>query len=135
MVLRMQGDRRRADVRRLAQQALTRLSPAIAALIASMESRADSLKPFLDSGSVGLTSDGYLEIRDPNAVPLADRNRLRKLISDDNAERAALYREIASENGHPEWESDIRGTFAERWIANARAGWYYKTSAGAWKQK
>lgn len=28
----MQGDRRRADVRRLAQQALTRLSPAIAAL-------------------------------------------------------------------------------------------------------
>ena len=28
----MQGDRRRADVRRLAQQALTRLRPAIAAL-------------------------------------------------------------------------------------------------------
>ncbi len=32
MVLRMQGDWRRADVRRLAQQALTRLRPAIAAL-------------------------------------------------------------------------------------------------------
>lgn len=110
-------------------------SPAIAALVASMESRAGSLEPFLGSGAVGLTSDGYLEIRDPNAVPLADRNRLRKLVSDDNADRAALYREIASENGHPEWEADIRGTFAERWIANARAGWYYKTGAGAWKQK
>jgi uncharacterized protein len=110
-------------------------SPAINALIASMEARAGSLEPFLDSGAVGLTSDGYLEIRDPNAVPLADRNRLRKLVSDDNAERAALYREIASENGHPEWETDIRGTFAERWIANAHDGWYYKSSAGTWKQK
>ena len=42
---------------------------------------------------------------------------------------------IATANGHPEWEADIRGTFAERWIANARAGWYYKTGAGDWKQK
>lgn len=118
-----------------AQADLDVSSPAINALIDSMESRAASLEPFLDSGAVGLTSDGYLEIRDANSVPLADRNRLRKLVSDDNADRSALYREIATENDHPEWEADIRGTFADRWIAKARDGWYYKTSAGAWKQK
>ena len=110
-------------------------SPAIRALTASMKGRAGQLEPFFGSGAIGLTADGLVEIRDANAVPLADRNKLRKLVSDDNADRNSLYREIASANGHPEWESDIRGTFAERWIANARPGWYYKSGAGAWTRK
>ncbi len=110
-------------------------SPAIRALTASMKSRAGQLDPFLNSGAVGLTADGMLEIRDANAVALADRNRLRKLVADDNADRNSLYREIASANGHPEWEADIRSTFAERWIANARAGWYYKSKSGNWTKK
>ena len=110
-------------------------SPAIRALTASMKGRAGDLEAFFGSGAIGLTSDGLVEIRDANAVALADRNRVRKLVADDNADRNSLYREIASANGHPEWESDIRSTFAERWIANARAGWYYKSKAGAWTQK
>jgi uncharacterized protein YdbL (DUF1318 family) len=110
-------------------------SPAIRALTASMKSRAGDLEPFFTSGAVGLTSDGLVEIRDANAVPLADRNRLRKLVSDENADRNSLYKEIATANGHPEWEADIRGTFAERWIANARAGWYYKKGGGNWTRK
>ena len=110
-------------------------SPAIRALTASMKGRAGQLEPFFSSGAVGLTSDGLLEVRDANAVALADRNKVRKLVADDNADRNSLYREIAGANGHPEWEADIRSTFAERWIANARAGWYYKSKAGAWTQK
>jgi uncharacterized protein YdbL (DUF1318 family) len=110
-------------------------SPAIRALTSSMKSRAGQLDPFFASGAIGLTADGLVEVRDANAVPLADRNRVRKLVADDNADRNALYREIASANGHPEWESDIRSTFAERWIAKARAGWYYKSSSGAWTRK
>lgn len=110
-------------------------SPAIRALTASMKTRNADLEPFLSSGAIGLTSDGLIEIRDANTVPLADRTRLRTLVSADNADRESLYREIASANGHPEWEADIRSTFAERWIANARAGWYYKSKAGAWTQK
>ena len=110
-------------------------SPAIRALTASMKGRAGQLEPFFSSGAVGLTADGLLEVRDANAVALADRNKLRKLVADDNADRNSLYREIAGANGHPEWEADIRSTFAERWIANARAGWYYKSKAGAWTQK
>jgi uncharacterized protein YdbL (DUF1318 family) len=110
-------------------------SPAIRALTASMKGRAANLEALFASGAIGLTADGLVEIRDANAVPLADRNRVKKLISDDNADRNALYREIATANGKPEWEADIRSTFAERWIANARAGWYYKTKAGAWAQK
>lgn len=110
-------------------------SPAIRALTASMRARAAELEPFFDSGAVGLTSDGLVELRDANAVPLADRNRVRKLVSDENGDRNSLYREIASANGHPEWESDIRSTFAGRWVANARAGWYYKPAGGGWTKK
>ncbi len=110
-------------------------SPAIRALTASMKGRAADLEPFFNSGALGLTSDGLIEIRDGNAVPLADRTRLRSLVSADNADRNSLYREIATANGHADWEADIRSTFAARWIANARASWYYKTSAGVWKQK
>ena len=110
-------------------------SPAIRALTSSMKSRAGDLDPYFDSGAIGLTSDGLIELRDANAVPLADRNRARKLVSDDNADRNALYREIANANKHPEWESDIRTTFADRWIANARIGWYYKKGSGDWAQK
>lgn len=118
-----------------AQADLDISSPAIRALTASMKARAGDLDPYFSSGAVGLTADGLVEIRDANAVPLADRNRLRKLVADENADRNSLYREIATANGNPGWEADIRSTFAERWIANARAGWYYKSGAGAWTQK
>lgn len=110
-------------------------SPAIRALTASMKGRAGELEGFYASGAIGLTSDGLVEVRDANAVALADRNRLRKLVADDNSDRNSLYREIASANGHPEWEADIRSTFAERWIANARPGWYYKSKSGGWTKK
>ena len=110
-------------------------SPAIRALTASMKGRAGELNPFFSSGAIGLTADGLVEIRDANAVALADRNRLRKLVADENADRNSLYREIATANGNPDWEADIRSTFAQRWVANARAGWYYKSNAGAWTQK
>jgi uncharacterized protein YdbL (DUF1318 family) len=110
-------------------------SPAIRALTASMKARAGQLDPFFGSGAIGLTADGLVEVRDANAVALADRNRLKKLVADENADRSSLYREIATANGNPDWEADIRSTFAERWIANARPGWYYKSAAGAWTKK
>ena len=118
-----------------AQADLDISSPAIRALTASMKSRAGDLDPFFNSGAIGLTSDGLVEIRDANAVALADRNRLRKLVAEENADRNSLYREIATANGHAEWETDIRKTFAERWVANARAGWYHKSKAGDWARK
>jgi uncharacterized protein YdbL (DUF1318 family) len=76
-----------------------------------------------------------VEVRDQNLIPLPERNAARKLVADENADRANLYREIASANGHPEWEADIRKTFAERWSSKAAAGWYYQDSSGTWKQK
>ena len=108
-------------------------SPAINTIRASMEARFAALKPFYDNGSVGMTADGLITVRDLNAVPLRDRKTVSTLVADENRDRNALYKEIARANGHTEWEADIRSTFAKRWIANAPAGWWYQD--GGWKKK
>lgn len=110
-------------------------TPQIRSLTASMGARHPQLRPFYESGAVGLTSDGLVDIRDRNLVPLADRNRVRQLVEAENRDRNALYTAIAQANGQPEWEDEIRQTFAQRWISKAGSGWYYRTSGGDWKQK
>jgi uncharacterized protein len=118
-----------------AQADLNIATPAVRQLTQSMEGRHAQLKKYYDSGAIGLTRDGLVEVRDQNLVPLPERNAVRKLVADENADRANLYREIANANGHPEWETDIRSTFAERWASKASTGWYYQDKSGAWKQK
>ena len=118
-----------------AQADLNIATPAVRQLTESMESRFAKLRKYYDSGAIGLTRDGLVEVRDQNLIPLPERNAARKLVADENADRANLYREIAAANGHPEWEADIRSTFAERWSSKASAGWYYQDKDGAWKQK
>jgi hypothetical protein len=110
-------------------------TPAIAALKSSMQQRHTQLLPLYSSGAVGLTRDGNVALRDANAVPLAQRAQVNGLIAAENQDRAALYREIAQANKHPEWESEIRTTFAQRWIDRAQPGWYYQNASGAWVRK
>jgi uncharacterized protein len=110
-------------------------TPAIAALKRSMQARHAQLAPLYASGAVGLTREGTVALRDANAVPLAQRAQVNALIAAENQDRAALYREIARANKHPEWENEIRATFAQRWIERAQPGWYYQTAAGAWARR
>lgn len=110
-------------------------TPAINALVESMKQRFTGLEPYFDSGAIGLAADATIEVRDRNLIPLAERNRVRQLVADENADRNRLYSEIAQANDHPEWEGQVRDTFAERWIARARAGWYYRNANGEWGQK
>ncbi len=109
-------------------------TPAIRQLKATMEQRHRQLAAHYDSGAVGMTDDGRITLRDQKLVPLSERNSVKGLVAQENGDRDALYAEIARANGHPEWEAEIRQTFARRWVANARSGWYYM-QGGAWKQK
>lgn len=118
-----------------AQADISVSSPAIQKITASMQARHAQLAPFYGNGAVGLTADGLITVRDPSAAPLKDRNTVRQLVADENNDRNALYREIAKANGHPEWEGEIRNTFARRWIDNAAVGWWYQDQSGSWKQK
>jgi len=95
----------------------------------------EHLADWYDAGAIGLTRNGLVEIRDRSAVGLADRRNLERVVADENSDRNAVYREIAVANGHPEWEDEIRQTFARQWISNARDGWYYQGDDGSWTQK
>ena len=111
-------------------------SPAITRITSSMQQRFGELQKFFASGAVGLTKDGNIDVRDLNAVALPDRATVKRLVAEDNADRAQLYAEIAKANNHPEWESDIRKSFAKRWVATgAQSGWSYQGEDGSWKQK
>ena len=111
-------------------------TPQINAIKARMAQRQrDSLNAYFDAGAIGFGSNGLVVIRDRAAVALSERRNLETVVADENRDRSAVYREIAIANGHPEWESDIQQTFAKEWISNARSGWYYQDTSGAWKQK
>lgn len=118
-----------------AQADLSIRTPAIQAIRERMRVRFDALKPHFDSGAVGMTADGRIAVRDPAALPLKDRATLNQAVAEDNRDRDAVYREIAVANGHPEWETQIRETFAREWIERAASGWYYQNAAGAWTRK
>ena len=109
-------------------------TPAISAIKNSMQARHSQLAAHYASGAIGLTKDGLIAVRDTTAVPLKDRQGINALVAAENADRNALYKEIAAGNGHPEWRGDIQGTFAGRWIDKAQAGWYYQNDGG-WVKK
>jgi len=109
-------------------------TPAINALESSMAKRHAALRRHYDSGAVGLTDEGLVALRDPAAVPLKERPAVNALVAAENRDRNALYAAIAEANGHPEWEPEIRATFARRWVERARPGWWYE-SRGTWRQR
>ncbi|MBL4621906.1 MAG: YdbL family protein [Immundisolibacteraceae bacterium] len=109
-------------------------SAAIDQLRASMKQRFIKLKPHFTAGALGLTTDGLVALRDVSALPLSQRAKLNPLLAAENRDRKALYQALARANDHPEWQAQIRATFASRWIKNAPNGWWYQ-AGGGWQQK
>lgn len=109
-------------------------TPGVNAIKRSMQARHAQLAPHYASGAVGIAADGMIALRDAGAVPLAQRQSVNGLVAAENRDRNALYAEIANANGHPEWEAEIRSTFAQRWIQRAQPGWWVQ-SGGGWSQK
>ncbi|HEY6125019.1 MAG TPA: YdbL family protein [Steroidobacteraceae bacterium] len=119
-----------------ADAALNVSSPAVTRIKQSMGARFGEMEKFFASGAIGLTKDGLVDVRDLNAVALPDRATVKRLVAEDNADRTQLYAEIAKASNHPEWEADIKKSFAKRWVATgAKPGWYYQGEDGSWKQK
>ena len=110
-------------------------TPAINTLKKAMGDRHAQLAPHYASGAVGIGRDGNVALVNANAVPLPQRAAVGSLVQAENADRAALYREIARANGKPEWEGEIRNTFGQRWIEKAQPGWTVQNAQGQWVKK
>lgn len=109
-------------------------TPGVNAIKSSMQARHAQLASYYASGAVGLSMDGMITLRDAASVPLAARQSLNALVAAENRDRDALYAEIANANAHPEWQTEIRNTFAQRWIQRAQSGWWVMSNNG-WIQK
>lgn len=110
-------------------------SPKIQSLTNKMAKRHQNLLDSYDNGAIGLTADALIAVRDLTLIPLKSRKSVTNWVAEENQDRLALYREIAIANHHPEWESEIRATFAKRWIERASKSWWYQTSQGKWEQR
>jgi uncharacterized protein YdbL (DUF1318 family) len=111
-------------------------TPAIRALKDSIQQRAESIRPFMDSGNAGIAGSGLLVIRSSDGLSLKDKAALSRLIDAENRDREALYAEIAKANNFsPDRIDDVKRIFAGSWMRNARSGWWIQDSSGNWKKK
>lgn len=118
-----------------AQANLEANTPAINTLKKSLADRHAQLAPYYASGAIGIAHDGSLVLRDATAVPLPQRGAVSAMLTAENTDRASLYKEIARANGKPEWEGEIRNTFAQRWIDKAQPGWWVQNAQEQWVKK
>jgi len=119
----------------VAGQDINVTTPAIRAIKESMKNRSAALISFLNSGNVGLSSDGLLKIRDTHGLALKQKGQLNKLVRAENKDRKRLYHEIASANNFPDKVGEVQTIFADSWRRQAQSGWYLENPDGSWVQK
>ncbi len=67
---------------------------------------------------------------------LKEKALLRNLTNDENEDRRNLYDEVAKAlDVDPSQINRVRKIFAERWIKDARSGWWIQKEDGKWVKK
>jgi uncharacterized protein YdbL (DUF1318 family) len=123
-----------APVTAYAAQDLDVTTPEIRAIREDMKTRFEQLTPYLDSGNVGITRDGLLEVRTADGLDMKVRAEVNRLIKAENQDRLRLYTEISTANGFPDKAAEVQAIFAESWRDKARPGWYLQGGSG-WQKK
>ena len=119
-----------------AQEEVEVSTPKIRALKQSLKERFPKLRPFFDKGNVGETNDGFIRIRDESDLNLKEKALLRNLEKDENNDRRNLYSEVAKAlDVDPSQVNRVWKIFAERWINEAKAGWWIQKEDGGWIKK
>jgi uncharacterized protein YdbL (DUF1318 family) len=119
-----------------AQEEVEVSTPKIRALKQSLKGRFQELRPFFSKGNIGETNDGSIQIRDESGLNLKEKAKLRNLVKDENNDRRNLYAEVAKAlDVDPSQINRVRKIFAERWIKEARPGWWIQKEDGGWVKK
>jgi uncharacterized protein YdbL (DUF1318 family) len=119
-----------------AEEATTVSNAAIRALKDQIARRHQELLPFYQQGKVGITKDGFLEVRGTEGLALPQVATLKRLVDADNAARGQLYEEVAKAlNLKPEQVAQVRQIFAKQWRDKAQAGWWVQGDNGQWARK
>ena len=119
-----------------AEEATSVSNAAIRGLKEQIGQRHGELLPFYRQGQVGITRDGFLEVRGTSGLGLPQVAALKRLVDADNAARRQLYEEVAKAlNLKPEQVSQVRKIFAKQWRDKAQAGWAVQSDDGQWGRK
>ena len=119
-----------------AQEEVEVSTPKIRALKQSLRERFPKLRPFFDKGNIGETNDGFIRIRDESGLNLKEKALLRNLEKDENNDRRNLYSEVGKAlDVDPSQINRVHKIFAERWIKEAKAGWWIQKEDGGWIKK
>lgn len=136
----IQAERLVADVYGLPADPLPYGSPEIDNALAAIKARWPSLKLLLDDGTLGLTEDGEIALRDPGSRERAELRQLRALVRAENRDRFFLYRGVTAGIGHGTDTLTLmidhtEEAFARQWYLQAPVGWWIQDHRGRWQQK
>jgi len=119
-----------------AEEAATVSNAAIRGLKEQIGRRHTELLPYYQQGRVGITKDGFLEVRGTDGLGLPQVAALKRLVDADNGARRQLYEEVAKAlNLKPDQVPQIRRIFAKQWRDKAQAGWAVQADDGQWGVK
>jgi uncharacterized protein YdbL (DUF1318 family) len=119
-----------------AQDATSISNAAIRGLKQTLAKHHQQLKPFYDQGTLGITRDGYLQIRNISNLSLGKVAMLRKLVQQDNQARKNLYQEVTSAlNLDPSQIDRVEKIFARQWKDKASSGWWVQKDDQSWTRK
>ncbi len=111
-------------------------TPAITAIRGSLKARYPQLKPYFESGVLGLANNGLIAVRDASGLSLKEKATLNGLVDQHNKDLKALYAEIVRANKlEPSLVSSVQQTFADKWREKAPPGRWIQNNSGAWVKK
>jgi len=118
-----------------AEEETTASSPAIDSLKAKLKERSKVLAVYFDAGAIGEGNDGFVAIRDASVVSMKDRARLNGIVNEENADRRALYKEVAKAlEVKDEDLPQVQKSFANQWRQTVRKGWWFQDDLGEWSK-
>ena len=119
-----------------ADEATTVSNAAIRALKGQIAQRHQQLLPYYQRGQVGISREGFLEVRSTEGLALPQVAALKRLVDADNADRRRLYDEVAKAlNLSSDQVPRIRQIFARQWRDKAQPGWAVQSDDGQWGGK
>jgi uncharacterized protein YdbL (DUF1318 family) len=110
-------------------------NPAIESLKVTLKERSKTLGPYFSAGAIGEGNDGFVVIRNASAVSMKDRAKLNGIVKEENADRKALYKEVAEELAVKDEDlPKVQKSFANQWRQTVRKGWWFQDDLGEWNQ-
>ncbi len=106
-------------------ETLVTVSPLAKEIADRMRERFEDIENLKNQGCIAENNRGYLEIKECDALKEAERkNEIQRLLSDENKDRKALYKEIANLNKNiPDMSiSKVESIYALERIQRAKSG-------------